>query len=71
MGSPEDKLYIPKGQVQQSKENGQPIIHVGIQYRLGSTFARVSSQWGSQRGREEWLTGDSLWVRGEQVAVGC
>jgi len=36
LGSASDQLYQPEGLVQQAKSNGQPVIFVGINYRLGS-----------------------------------
>jgi len=36
LGSSSDQLYQPEGLVQQAKSNGQPVIFVGINYRLGS-----------------------------------
>ncbi len=36
LGSASDQLYQPDGLVRQAKANGQPIIYVGINYRLGS-----------------------------------
>ena len=36
LGSPSDRLYEPDGLLRQAKANGQPVIFVGIQYRLGS-----------------------------------
>ena len=35
-GSASDLLYQPDGLVRQTKLNGQPVIYVGINYRLGS-----------------------------------
>ena len=37
LGSGYDQLYQPDGLVQQAKLNGQPVIWVAINYRLGST----------------------------------
>lgn len=36
LGSASDQLYQPEGLVRQAKSNGQPVIFVGINYRLGS-----------------------------------
>ena len=36
LGSASDQLYQPDGLVRQAKANGQPVIYVGINYRLGS-----------------------------------
>ncbi|KAL6720892.1 hypothetical protein ACLMJK_002817 [Lecanora helva] len=36
LGSASDQFYQPDGLVRQSKSNGQPVIYVGINYRLGS-----------------------------------
>ena len=38
LGSASDILYTPDGLVRQAKLNGQPVIYVGINYRLGSTY---------------------------------
>ncbi|KAL9112657.1 MAG: hypothetical protein Q9187_007740 [Circinaria calcarea] len=35
LGSASDQLYRPDGLVQQASSNGQPVIFVGINYRLG------------------------------------
>lgn len=35
LGSASDILYTPDGLVMQAKSNGQPVIYVGINYRLG------------------------------------
>ena len=35
LGSASDVLYTPDGLVQQAKINDQPVIYVGINYRLG------------------------------------
>lgn len=35
LGSAYDRLYTPDGMVRQAKLNGQPVIYVGINYRLG------------------------------------
>lgn len=35
LGSASDLLYQPDGLVRQAKLNGQPVIYVGINYRLG------------------------------------
>lgn len=37
LGSASDILYTPDGLVRQARLNGQPVIYVGINYRLGST----------------------------------
>ena len=37
LGSASDLLYTPDGLVKQAKSNGQPVIYVGINYRLGGT----------------------------------
>ncbi|KAL8724902.1 MAG: hypothetical protein Q9166_007685 [cf. Caloplaca sp. 2 TL-2023] len=36
LGSASDQLYQPEGLIRQAKSNGQPVIFVGINYRLGS-----------------------------------
>ncbi len=36
LGSASDQLYQPEGLVRQAKSNGQPVIFVGINCRLGS-----------------------------------
>lgn len=36
LGSASDQLYQPDGLVRQARLNGQPVIYVGINYRLGS-----------------------------------
>jgi hypothetical protein len=36
LGSASDQLYQPDGLVSQAASNGQPVIYVGINYRLGS-----------------------------------
>lgn len=38
LGSASDQLYTPDGMVSLSKANGQSIIYVGINYRLGGTL---------------------------------
>lgn len=40
LGSASDILYTPDGLVKQAKSNGQPVIYVGINYRLGGTLDR-------------------------------
>lgn len=37
LGSASDLLYTPDGLVRQAKSNGQSVIYVGINYRLGGT----------------------------------
>ena len=41
LGSASDQLYQPEGLVQQAKSNGQPVIYVGINYRLGSMLFQI------------------------------
>ena len=43
LGSASDILYTPDGLVRQAKLNGQPVIYVGINYRLGSTWYCIGS----------------------------
>ena len=38
LGSASDILYTPDGLVRQARLNGQPVICVGVNYRLGSTL---------------------------------
>ncbi|KAL9577770.1 MAG: hypothetical protein Q9212_006154, partial [Teloschistes hypoglaucus] len=36
IGNAEDEMYHPDGLVKQAKRNGQPVVFVGINYRLGT-----------------------------------
>ena len=36
LGSAYDQLYTPDGLVRQAESNDQPVIYVGVNYRLGS-----------------------------------
>ncbi len=38
LGTASDQLYRPDGLLKQAKANGQPIIFVGMNYRLGSMY---------------------------------
>ena len=44
LGSASDQLYTPDGLLHQANANLQPVIYVGINYRLGST----QSQWSKR-----------------------
>ena len=45
LGSASDKLYQPDGLLRQAEMNGQPILWVGINYRLGGAFACSVVTW--------------------------
>lgn len=65
LGSASDILYTPDGLVRQAKLNGQPVIYVGINYRLGlfgyaaNKALRVSKQTNvglrDQRAAFDWV----------------
>jgi len=44
LGSASDQLYQPEGLVRQAISNGQPVIFIGINYRLGSMLYHTNQR---------------------------
>ncbi|KAL8706321.1 MAG: hypothetical protein Q9201_000640 [Fulgogasparrea decipioides] len=73
LGSASDQLYQPEGLIRQAKSNGQPVIFVGINYRLGifgfaTSKALVAAKQANNGLRDQRAAFD--WIRNNIKAFG-
>ncbi|KAK7748157.1 hypothetical protein SLS53_001412 [Cytospora paraplurivora] len=79
LGSAEDDLYTPDGLIEQAAADGQPLIYVAVNYRLGFFgFAKsralveaghTNAGLRDQRAALEWVRDNIAWFGGDPTRV--